>query len=248
LIELKNKDEIENIRKACRIVVETLKLLEGAAEPGITTRELDSIAEEHIRSRGGYPAFLGYRGYPASLCVSVNDGVIHGIPGETKLKDGDIVSFDTGVKLDGYFGDAALTAPVGKISDEAQRLVRITEEALEKGLEQAKLGNRLLDISHAIQTHVESNSFSVVTQFVGHGIGRDLHEEPQIPNFGRPHRGPRLVEGMVLCIEPMVNQGTYEVKVLDDGWTAVTLDGKLSAHFEHCVAITASGPDILTRA
>ncbi len=248
MIELKNKDEIENIRKACRIVVETLELLKGAAKPGITTKELDSIAEEHIRSRGGSPAFLGYRGYPASLCASLNDGVIHGIPGETKLKDGDIVSFDTGVRLDGYFGDAALTAPVGKISGEAERLLRVTEEALEKGLEQARLGNRLLDISHAIQTHVESNSFSVVTQFVGHGIGRELHEEPQIPNFGRPHRGPRLVEGMVLCIEPMVNQGTYEVKVLDDGWTAVTLDGKLSAHFEHCVAITASGPDILTRA
>ncbi|MFQ5906092.1 MAG: type I methionyl aminopeptidase [bacterium] len=248
MIELKNREEIEQIRRACRIVVETLSVLKAATRPGVTTEELDALAEEHIRKRGGHPAFLGYRGFPAALCVSPNDNIIHGIPGKRGLREGDIVSFDIGVRLNGYYGDAALTLPVGSISSDARKLLDVTEEALYKGLEQAKVGNRLQDISHAIQTHVESNSFSVVRQFVGHGIGRELHEEPQIPNFGRPHRGPRLVEGMVLCIEPMVNQGACEVKILDDGWTAVTADGKLSAHFEHCIAITKSGPDILTRA
>jgi len=248
MIELKNGDEIEIIRKACRIVVETLNLLKDASRPGVTTKELDALADAHIRKRGGYPAFLGYRGYPAALCVALNESVIHGIPDGTRLKEGDIASLDIGVKIDGYYGDAALTVPVGKIGDRAGRLLKVTEEALYKGVEQARVGNRLSDISHAIQIHVESNSFSVVRQFVGHGIGRELHEEPQIPNFGKPHRGPRLAEGMVLCIEPMVNEGSYEVKVLDDGWTAVTADSKLSAHFEHCVAITRSGPDILTRA
>ena len=248
MIELKNKDEIETIRRACRIVVETLGLLRDAARPGVTTKELDALADAHIRKRGGYPAFLGYRGYPAALCVALNESVIHGIPDGTRLKDGDIASLDIGVKIDGYYGDAALTVPVGEIEERATRLLKVAEEALYKGVEQARVGNRLSDISHAIQAHVESNSFSVVRQFVGHGIGRELHEEPQIPNFGKPHRGPRLAEGMVLCIEPMVNEGTYEVKVLDDGWTAVTADNKLSAHFEHCVAITGSGPDILTRA
>jgi methionyl aminopeptidase len=246
MIELKNKDEVEQIRKACRIVVGTLSELRDAARPGTSTKELDAIAEDYIRKHGGAPAFLGYRGYPASLCASVNDVVIHGIPNGRKLKEGDIISFDIGVKLDGYYGDAAFTVGVGPITEEAKRLLRVTEEALQKGVEQAKVGNRLLDISHAIQEHVESNSFSVVRQFVGHGVGRELHEEPQIPNFGRPHRGPRLVEGMVLCIEPMVNQGTHEVVVKEDGWTAVTADGKLSAHFEHCVAIGKAGPEILT--
>ena len=248
MIELKSKEEVEEIRKACRIVAETLQILKESCKSGITTKELDAVAEAHIRERGGYPAFLGYRGYPAALCASVNDGIIHGIPDDRKLKEGDIVSFDIGVKLNGFHGDADLTGSVGSIDTEAEKLMRVTEEALFKGLEQAKVGNRLLDISHAIQNHAEANSFSVVRQFVGHGIGRELHEEPQIPNFGKPHRGPRLVEGMVLCIEPMVNQGTSEVKILEDGWTALTADGKLSAHFEHCVAITKSGPDILTRA
>jgi len=248
VIELKSKEEVEEIRKACRIVAETLQILKESCKSGITTKELDAVAEAHIRERGGYPAFLGYRGYPAALCASVNDGIIHGIPDDRKLKEGDIVSFDIGVKLNGFHGDADLTGSVGSIDTEAEKLMRVTEEALFKGLEQAKVGNRLLDISHAIQNHAEANSFSVVRQFVGHGIGRELHEEPQIPNFGKPHRGPRLVEGMVLCIEPMVNQGTSEVKILEDGWTALTADGKLSAHFEHCVAITKSGPDILTRA
>lgn len=248
MIELKNKEEIEEIREACRIVTETLQILKEACRPGKTTRELDTVAEAHIRERGGYPAFLGYRGYPAALCASVNDGIIHGIPDDRKLREGDIVSFDIGVKLNGFHGDAAVTVAVGSVDAEAERLLRVTEEALFKGLEQAKLGNRLFDISHAIQSHAEANSFSVVRQFVGHGIGRELHEEPQIPNFGKAHRGPRLVEGMVLCIEPMVNQGTSDVKILEDGWTALTADGKLSAHFEHCVAITKSGPDILTRA
>lgn len=246
MIELKNRDEIEKIERACRIVVETLNLLKRAAKPGITTKELDALAEEHIRKSGGYPAFLGYRGYPAALCVALNERVIHGIPDETKLKDGDIASLDIGVKIDGYYGDAALTVAVGEIGDKAKKLLDVTEDALNRGVEQARVGNRLSDISHAIQTYVETNSFSVVRQFVGHGIGRELHEEPQIPNFGKPHRGPRLAEGMVLCIEPMVNEGTYEVEVLDDGWTAVTADRRLSAHFEHCVAITDSGPEILT--
>jgi methionyl aminopeptidase len=247
MIELKNKDEIEIMRRACRIVAETLNLLKEAAAPGVTTRELDALADEHIRKEGGYPAFLGYRGYPAALCVAVNEAVIHGIPDETRLKEGDIASLDIGVKIDGYYGDAALTVPVGPISASSKRLLEVTEEALRRGVEQARVGRRLSDISHAIQTHVEANSFSVVRQFVGHGIGRELHEEPQIPNFGRPHRGPRLAEGMVLCIEPMVNEGTHEVEILDDGWTAVTADRKLSAHFEHCVAITESGPEILTK-
>jgi len=192
------------------------------------------------------PAFKGYRGFPASICVSVNEQIVHGIPGKRRLKEGDIVSLDLGVKLDGFFGDAAITVPVGKIDPESQKLLRVTKEALYKGIEQAQLGRRLSDISHAIQSWVEKHGFSVVRDFVGHGIGKNLHEEPQIPNFGRPNFGPRLKEGMVLALEPMVNTGSHEVKILDDGWTAVTADGSRSAHFEHSIAVTKDGPLILS--
>jgi len=213
----------------------------------VTTRQLDVYAEELARQRGASPAFKGYRGYPYSLCISVNEVVVHGMPSERRLKEGDIVSLDFGVCYHGYYGDAAITVPVGKVSDEALRLMRITEEALYCGIEAAKPGNRLGDISAAVQQYVEAAGFSVVRDFVGHGIGTKLHEDPQIPNFGVPGRGVLLKEGMVLAIEPMVNAGTYRVKILDDGWTVVTSDKRLSAHFEHSVAITAKGPDILSR-
>jgi len=204
------------------------------------------LAEEYIKRHGGIPAFKGYRGYPRSLCVSVNEEVVHGIPGKRKLKEGDIVSLDLGVLMDGYYGDAAITVPVGKVSELAKKLIKVTEEALYRGIEMARPGNRLSDISHAIQTHVEKAGFSVVREFVGHGIGKQLHEEPQVPNFGPPNRGPRLEPGMVLAIEPMVNTGTWEVRILPNGWTVVTADGGLSAHFEHTVAITDNGPEILS--
>ncbi len=248
MIYLKSKEEIEKIKRSCRLVAQTLRLLKEVIGPGITTRELDRMAEEYILRHGGKPAFKGYRGYPASLCVSVNEEVVHGIPGKRRLKEGDIVSLDLGVVMDGYYGDAAITVAVGKISERARRLLEVTEEALYKGIEQARPGNRLTDISHAIQKHVEGAGFSVVRDFVGHGIGRQLHEEPQVPNFGPPNQGPRLQVGMVLAIEPMVNTGTWRVKILPNGWTVVTEDGGLSAHFEHTVAITEEGPLILSLA
>ena len=223
-----------------------LKYLKAFIREGITTEELDRLAEEYIKRHGGIPAFKGYRGYPRSLCVSVNEEVVHGIPGKRKLKEGDIVSLDLGVLMDGYYGDAAITVPVGKVSELAKKLIKVTEEALYRGIEMARPGNRLSDISHAIQTHVEKAGFSVVREFVGHGIGKQLHEEPQVPNFGPPNRGPRLEPGMVLAIEPMVNTGTWEVRILPNGWTVVTADGGLSAHFEHTVAITDNGPEILS--
>ncbi len=223
-----------------------LKYLKAFIREGITTEELDRLAEEYIKRHGGIPAFKGYRGYPRSLCVSVNEEVVHGIPGKRRLKEGDIVSLDLGVLMDGYYGDAAITVPVGKVSELARKLIKVTEEALYRGIEMARPGNRLSDISHAIQTHVEKAGFSVVREFVGHGIGKQLHEEPQVPNFGPPNRGPRLEPGMVLAIEPMVNTGTWEVRILPNGWTVVTADGGLSAHFEHTVAITDNGPEILS--
>lgn len=223
-----------------------LKYLKAFIREGITTEELDRLAEEYIKRHGGIPAFKGYRGYPRSLCVSVNEEVVHGIPGKRRLKEGDIVSLDLGVLMDGYYGDAAITVPVGKVSELAKKLIKVTEEALYRGIEMARPGNRLSDISHAIQTHVEKAGFSVVREFVGHGIGKQLHEEPQVPNFGPPNRGPRLEPGMVLAIEPMVNTGTWEVRILPNGWTVVTADGGLSAHFEHTVAITDNGPEILS--
>jgi methionyl aminopeptidase len=216
--------------------------------PGVSSLDLDAVAERMVRAAGAEPAFKGYRGYPNTLCTSVNEQVIHGIPSKRPLVEGDIISIDMGVKMGGFYGDSAVTVPVGRISDEAARLLRVTQESLEKGIEQVRLGGRVSDIGHAIQAHVEAHGFSVVREFVGHGIGASLHEEPQIANYGEPGRGPRLAEGMTLAIEPMVNAGKPAVKMLSDGWTAVTRDGSLSAHFEHTVAVTKNGPLVLTRA
>ena len=250
-IELKSPEEIETMSRAAKIVAEVLEALRVRVKPGVTTVELDRFAESFILERGGTPAFKGYqvrdRVYAHTLCTSVNDAVVHGIPSNHMLKEGDIIGLDIGVVMDGYYGDAAVTVPVGKISDDARRLLLVTEEALHKGIEQALVGNRISDISHAVQAHAEAAAFSVVTEFVGHGIGRRLHEEPQVPNYGEPGKGPRLKAGMALAIEPMVNMGRSETKHLSDGWTAVTLDGSLSAHFEHTIVVTESGPRILTK-
>jgi methionyl aminopeptidase len=246
MIIIKSSREIEQLRKPSAIVAEVLQRLRKAVVPGVTTRELDQITEDVILARGALPAFKGYRGYPASLCASINEQVVHGIPNQRRLEQGDIVSLDVGASLNGYFGDAAITLPVGTVDPEAEHLLKVTEHALTLGIEQARKGNRLFDISFAVQSWVESHGFSVVRDFVGHGIGKSLHEEPQIPNFGAPHQGPRLEEGMVFALEPMVNEGTYEVKILSDGWTVVTADRKRSAHFEHTIAVTDSDPEILT--
>ena len=246
MIIIKSSREIEQLKRSNAIVAEVFEKLKGMISPGVTTKELDEVAEEYILLKGARPAFKGYRGFPATLCISINEEVVHGIPSQRRLKGGDIVSLDVGVNFVGYFGDAAITLPVGEIDPEAKRLLDVTEKALSIGIEKAKIGNRLFDISYAIQQWVESQGFSVVRDFVGHGIGRDLHEEPQIPNFGAPHQGPRLEKGMVLALEPMVNEGTYEVRVLSDGWTVVTADGKRSAHFEHTIAITDDGAEILS--
>lgn len=246
MIVCKSPDEIAKMRAASRIVSDVLEQLRAAVEPGITTRELDELAEREIRSAGAVPAFKGYRGFPATLCVSVNEEVIHGIPSRRKLQEGDIVSLDMGVKLDGFFGDSAITVPVGRVSKEATALLETTHAALWRAIDRVRVGARISDLGHAVQTLVESQGFSVVREFVGHGIGSSLHEEPQIPNYGQPGRGPRLAPGMVLAVEPMVNMGSPDVKVLPDGWTAVTRDGRLSAHFEHTVAVTAEGPLVLT--
>jgi methionyl aminopeptidase len=246
VIVIKSLEEIQRIGDACRIVAEALEVLRGAVTEGITTRELEQLAEDTIIKKGGDPAFKGYRGYPASLCTSVNDQVVHGIPSETKLKGGDIISMDVGVCYKGFYGDAAITLPVGKINGETEDLLRITKESLYMGMDMAREGNRVSDISSAVQGHVEKNGYSVVREFVGHGIGKQLHEEPQIPNFGPPGRGERLRSGMTLAIEPMVNAGGHQVRVLKDGWTAVTADGSLSAHYEHTVAITKEGIRVLT--
>jgi methionyl aminopeptidase len=246
MIIIKSLREIEQLKKSNAIVAEVFQKLTKMIAPGIATQDLDQIAEEIIFSRGAIPAFKGYRGFPKTLCISINEEVVHGIPNERRLKEGDIVSLDVGVNLNGYYGDAAITLPVGKVDEAAQRLLEATEKALYIGIKKAKIGNRLFDISYAIQAWVESQGFSVVRDFVGHGIGKSLHEEPQIPNFGTPHHGPRLEKGMVFALEPMVNEGTYEVKVLSDGWTVVTADGKRSAHFEHTIAITNGGAEILS--
>ncbi|MCD6170250.1 MAG: type I methionyl aminopeptidase [Candidatus Latescibacteria bacterium] len=246
MIILKTPREIELLRESNRIVADVLATLRSLIQPGITTKELDQIAEDLILKKGAVPAFKGYMGYPAALCTSVNEEVIHGVPGPRQLKPGDIVSLDLGVKLGGYYGDATITVPVGEVSKEAERLLRVTEMALYEGIKMARVGNRLYDISYAIQSLVESNGFSVVRDFVGHGVGKNLHEEPKIPNFGRPGHGPRLKEGMVLALEPMVNQGGWQVRILPDGWTVVTADGKLSAHFEHTIAVTDTDPEILS--
>ena len=242
MIILKTPDEIEVMAKASRVVAETLVVLKKAVRAGVTTDELDALAEAEILAREAKPAFKGYRNYPKTLCASVNEQVVHGIPSKRKLKEGDIIGLDLGAIVDGFYGDSAVTVMIGEVSDKTVKLVQVTEEALMLGIEQAMVGHRLSDISHAIQRHVEASGYSVVTEFVGHGIGRQLHEEPQVPNYGRPGQGPRLQAGMVLAIEPMVNLGGSAVRVLDDRWTAVTADGSLSAHFEHTIAVEASGP------
>lgn len=235
------------MRKASAIVAETLDVLEDSVRPGMTTDDLDAIANREILKRGGKPAFIGYRGYPKTLCASVNEEVVHGIPnGKKVLREGDIVGCDLGAIVGGWFGDSARTFAVGKISKDARKLVDVTRECLYKGIEQVKPGNRIGDISAAVQAHAEAHGYGVVKEFVGHGIGKALHEEPAVPNVGKAGLGPRLVPGMVLAIEPMVNLGGPEVAVLDDGWTAVTRDGKLSAHWEHTVAVTHDGVEILT--
>jgi len=246
MIHIKTPKEIEIMRQSNRLAAQVLQKLRQSIKPGITTKELDQMAERLITAAGATPAFKGYREYPASLCVSINEQVVHGIPDNRRLQPGEIVSLDVGVFLNEYYGDAAITVPVGKVSDEAARLLEVAQQALAKGIEQARDGNRLLDISYAIQSWAEEHGFSVVRDFVGHGIGRNLHEDPQVPNFGAPHTGPRLRPGMVLAIEPMINAGTWEVEVLDDGWTVVTADRRLSAHFEHSIAITEQGADILS--
>lgn len=246
MIVLRSGEEINSIRRAGEIVASTLEKLKCCAKAGIQTKELDRIAREEILKRDGYPAFKDYKGFPGNICISINEVVVHGIPSERRLKSGDIISMDIGVKFKDYFADAAITAGIGQISPEAERLIEVTEKALYKGIDNARIGNRLSDISCNIQNIVESNGFNVVRSFVGHGIGLKLHEEPEIPNFGKPGTGPRLEKGMVLAIEPMVNLGTFEVEVLDDGWTAVTKDRKLSAHFEHTIVIADQGPEILT--
>ena len=235
------------MRVANQIVAGVLQELQAMAAPGVTTADLDATVEARVLASGATPAFKGYRGYPASLCASINDEVVHGIPSMRELVQGDIVSLDVGVLIEGFYGDSALTVAVGEISDEADTLLRVTEEALELAIAEVCVGSRVSDIGHAVQRHVEAQGLSVVREFVRHGIGTKLHEEPQIPNYGEPGRGPRLAEGMVLAIEPMVNVGKSAVRVLDDGWTAVTRDGSLSAHFEHTVAVTAGGPEVLTR-
>ena len=246
MILLKSEKELNYIRECNRIVAEVHHTLGKAVRPGMTTAELEVLATELIREKKAEPAFKGYRGFPGYICISVNEEVVHGIPGSRKLADGDIVSLDVGVRKNGYYGDAAVTLPVGTVVKEVERLLEVTEKALYLGIDQARVGKRLYDISYAIQTKVEGEGFSVVRDFVGHGIGAKMHEDPQIPNFGEAHRGPRLKMGMVLAIEPMVNIGGYEVKVLSDNWTVVTRDGKPSAHFEHTILVTKGDPEILT--
>jgi methionyl aminopeptidase len=246
MIIIKNHNEITLMKKAGRIVGETLLLLEKEVKPGVTTAELDRIAEEFITKHGAKPSFKGLYGFPSSLCISVNEQVIHGFPGAYVLKEGDIVSIDCGAFFNGFHGDAARTFPVGNISVDAQKLIDITKESFFQGIKFAKEGNKLTDISYGIQSYVEAAGFSVVRDFVGHGIGRKVHEDPNVPNFGKSGRGPKLLEGMVLAIEPMVNIGTHKVKTLKDGWTVVTADSSLSAHYENTVAILSDGPEILT--
>ena len=247
MIAIRSQAELDVIRESGAILVDCIKTLEEMLRPGVTTGELDRAAEELIRSRGAAPAFKGYQGYPASICTSVNEQVVHGIPGARRLAEGDIVGIDIGVVHDGYYADASRTYPIGETSEKALRLIAVTREALELAIDKARVGNHLSDISNVIQRHAESNGFSVVRNLVGHGIGQRMHEDPQIPNFGLPGRGPVLSHGMVLAIEPMVNEGSFDVVTLRDNWTFVTVDGKLSAHFEDTVAVTNDGPVIMTR-
>ena len=246
MIVCKSPAELERMKAANQLVAEVLAALREAVRPGVTTGDLDAMAESHIRAGGGEPAFKGYHGFPATICASVNEEVIHGIPSQRELVEGDVISIDLGAVLDGFYGDSAITVPVGRVSERAAELLQVTEESLHRAIAQVKVGARISDIGHAVQQHVERHGFSVVREFVGHGIGSRLHEDPQIPNYGVPGRGPRLAEGMVLAIEPMVNMGDPAVRVLGDRWTAVTKDGQLSAHFEHTVAVTKAGALVLT--
>ena len=246
MVELKTTSEIDLMRQAGRVVGGLLKYLAQIVRPGIKTKTLDDEALQYLRQQGAAPAFLGYRGFPASICVSVNEEVVHGIPGERRIREGDLVSLDAGAVISGWYADAAMTLPVPPVSRDAQRLIQATREALEAGIAQVVAGNRISDISHAVQRRVEQEGFGVVRDFVGHGIGKALHEDPPIPNFGPPHMGPRLQVGMVLAIEPMVTLGSAEVELLSDGWTAVTKDRSLAAHFEHTIAIGEHGAEVLT--
>ena len=246
MITIKTEEEIGLLRENNLLVSATLAEVGRHIKPGITTLELDAIAEKFIRSHGAVPGFLGYGGFPNTLCISVNEQVVHGIPSDYALKEGDIVSVDCGTVMKGFYGDSAYTFAVGRIDPQVEKLLQVTKEALYKGVAQAKAGNRVGDISAAVQQHAEANGFSVVRELVGHGLGRDMHEDPEVPNYGTPGRGPRLVPGMCIAIEPMVNQYKYAVKTLKDGWTVKTCDGGLAAHFEHTVAITREGPEILT--
>ena len=246
MIAIKNGQELEAMRQACKITAAARALAGDMVRPGMTTKQIDKAVHDFIVSKGAKPSFLGYNGFPASSCISVNATVIHGIPGGYILKEGDIVSIDVGAYYKGFHGDCAATFPCGSVSAEAQKLIDVTKESFFEGIRFATQGHRVSDISHAIQTYVESNGFSVVRSFVGHGVGRQLHEEPEVPNYGRPGHGPRLIKGMTLAIEPMVNAGVYDVRVLKDGWTTVTADGKLSAHYENTVLITDGEPEILT--
>ena len=247
MIVCKSASELARMRTANALVADVLGALKAMVLTGVTTLDLDAVAESLVRDGGAEPAFKGYRGYPATLCASVNEEVVHGIPSKRPLKAGDIVSLDVGVLLDGFYGDSALTVPVGEISVVAAKLLSVTEQSLERAISAVRVGARVSHLGYAVQHYVEANGYSVVREFVGHGIGTKLHEEPQIPNYGQPGQGPRLAEGMVLAIEPMVNVGSATVKILKDGWTAVTSDGNLSAHFEHTVAVTAEGAEVLTR-
>ncbi len=247
MIIIKSGEELKIMREAGRVVAETMGHLKQAVQPGISTLELDNIAEDFIRAHNAVPAFKGFRGFPGSICTSINEEVVHGIPGPRRVKKGDILSIDIGAIVRGFCGDAAFTVGVGSISEEASRLIEVTEGALEEAIRVVRPGNRLSDISHAVQEYVESRGMSVVRDYVGHGIGRNMHEDPQIPNFGEPGRGPLLRPGMTLAIEPMVNTGTFEVAVKEDNWTVVTADGGFSAHFEHTVCVTEAEPLVFTR-
>lgn len=247
MISIKNPSQIAKMREAGALLHEVLTQLRTRVEPGVTTKELDHFAEQLIRRHGAIPSFLHYEGYPASICTSIDEQVVHGIPGNTVLQEGSILSIDGGLILDGWQADSAFTVGVGAISPEAQRLIEVTEQSFFEGIAMAREGNRISDIGHAVQAYVEAHGFSAVRALCGHGIGRDMHEDPEVPNYGHPGRGPRLVPGMCIAIEPMVNQYKYDVKTLGDGWTVKTCDGGLAAHFEHTIAVTANGPEVLTR-
>ncbi|MFH1868253.1 MAG: type I methionyl aminopeptidase [Candidatus Omnitrophota bacterium] len=246
MIELKTSEQVEKIMRASEVVVSVLSSLKKEAVPGVKTKVLDKIAKDIIESKGAKPAFLGYRGFPNSICTSINEEIVHGIPGERVLKQGDILSIDVGAELEGFFSDAAVTVAIGKIPQETQKLIEISKEALYRAIDSAKPGNRISDISCSIQEYVESNGFSVIREFVGHGIGSQLHEDPQIPNFGQRGVGPRIKKGMVFAIEPMVSAGSWEAEILSDGWTVATKDRSITAHFEHTVAVSEDGVEILT--